>query len=100
MYPISLGFAEALRRIEQLSRNGHHAEALLTSVFTFEKTARRALRLCIVARGFNSKQADALLKFANGIEKIKELWPVFIKDNDALPSLVGNNWQYFVRAKQ
>jgi hypothetical protein len=99
MYPVSLGFDEALRRIEQLSKNGHHAEALLTSVFTFEKTARRALRLCIVARGFTSKQAEALLKFANGLEKIKEIWPVFARGNETLPTLIGINWQHLKKAQ-
>jgi hypothetical protein len=99
MYPVSLGFNEALRRIELLSKNGHHAEALLTSVFTFEKTARRALRLCIVARGFTSKQAEALLKSANGIARMKEFWPVFAKGNETMQSLTGSNWQYLMTAQ-
>ena len=45
MYPVSLGLDEALKRIDKLLTNGHSAEALLTAVFTLEKTMRRSLQL-------------------------------------------------------
>ena len=32
---------EAVKRIKALLKNGHHAEALVTSVFTFEKMMRK-----------------------------------------------------------
>lgn len=61
MYPISVGFQSALDRIKLLIENGHHAEALVTSVFTFEKIVMRSLRGAITARGFTSKQADRII---------------------------------------
>jgi hypothetical protein len=33
MYPVSIGFKQARGRIESLLKNGHHAEALVTSMF-------------------------------------------------------------------
>ena len=41
MYPVNLGFDAAKDRIRMLISNGHHCEALLTSVFTLEKTIHR-----------------------------------------------------------
>ncbi len=94
MYPVSLGFQEAERRIRALLANGHNAEALITSVFTFEKTLRRALRFCAVARGFTSKQSKAL--FDNmGFKDLKEVWPCFEKENRPLPDFIGHaKWQH------
>ena len=94
MYPVSLGFQEAERRIRALLANGHNAEALITLVFTFEKTLRRALRFCAVSRGFTSKQANAL--FSNmGFKDLKDVWPCFEKENRSLPDFVGNaKWQH------
>jgi hypothetical protein len=37
MYPVRLGYDTAVTRIRRLMRNDHHAEALITSVFTVEK---------------------------------------------------------------
>jgi hypothetical protein len=94
MYPVSLGFQGAERRIRALLANGHNAEALITSVFTFEKTLRRALRFCAVSRGFTSKQAEAL--FDNmGFKDLKEVWPCFEKEHRSLPDFIGNaKWQH------
>ena len=92
MYPVSLGYDEAVRRIEALMENGHDAEALLTSVFTFEKTIRRMLRFYAVRRGFTSKQSGLL--FANmGFHQLKDVWPCFEKNNRSLPDTVGTHWQ-------
>lgn|GEM_PF-1318177 len=94
MYPVSLGRAEADRRIRLLIANGHHAEALITAVFTFEKTVRRALRYMAVARGFTSMQAELL--FDNmGFKNLQGIWPCFDISHRTLPSVVGNNlWQH------
>lgn len=94
MYPVSLGFQEAERRIKALIVNGHHAEALITSVFSFEKTLRRSLRFCAVSRGFTSKQAEILFKNM-GFNDLKEVWLCFDKQHRALPEFIGNtNWQH------
>ena len=94
MYPVSLGFAEAEKRMAALTANGHHAEALITSVFTLEKTLRRSLRCCAVKRGFTSKQAEKL--FANmGFKNLQEMWPVFAPHQDSLSTYIGHaNWQH------
>jgi hypothetical protein len=94
MYPVSLGFEEAERRMAALTRNGHDAEALITSVFTFEKTLRRALRYCAVQRGFTSRQSKVLFDRL-GFDKLKELWPVFAPGGQALAAYVGGaHWQH------
>jgi hypothetical protein len=92
MYPISLGYDQATSRIQALLANGHHAEALLTAVFTFEKTVRRMLRYYAVCRGFTSKHAEVL--FAKmGFHQLKDVWQCFEKSNRSLPDSVGLHWQ-------
>lgn len=92
MYPVSLGYGEAVRRIQALLNNGHEAEALLTSVFTLEKTIRRMLRFYAVRRGFTSKQSEIL--FAKmGFHQLKDVWSCFEKNNRSLPDTVGTAWQ-------
>ena len=93
MYPVSLGFSEAEARIRKLLKNGHSAEALLTSVFTFEKTLRRALKYCIVARGFTSKQAEEVLGH-RGFKDLQGLWPCFSRNHEPLAAFVGADWQH------
>jgi hypothetical protein len=44
MYPVTIGYAGAVQRINDLISNGHNAEALVTTAFTVEKTIRRTLR--------------------------------------------------------
>jgi hypothetical protein len=79
-------------------RHGHHAEALVTSVFTLEKTIRRSLRSAIIARGFTGKQADQLLS-RKGFEELKSIWEVFEKNHNSLPKFVGNqHWQFVPEA--
>jgi hypothetical protein len=98
MYPIKLGFDEALNRIDALLKNEHNAEALVTSVFTLEKLMRRCLRVAILARGFTSKHADDLLD-RKGFYDLKDLWEVFDVDHRELHSIIGNaNWQYVPEA--
>jgi hypothetical protein len=98
MYPVSLGYLEARKRINKLIQNGHHAEALVTSVFTFEKTLRRSLQFCAIARGFTSKQVQLLFE-RNAFEKLKLVWPCFERNHRTLPEFVGaNDWQHVMRA--
>jgi len=98
MYPVTLGFNEAVKRIETLLKNGHSAEALVTSVFTFEKTMRRSLKLAILGRGFSLKQSDRLIE-RKGFKELRECWDIFEKDHRPIHDLVGNDkWQFLPRA--
>lgn len=93
MYPVSLGFSQAEARIRQLLSNGHSAEALLTAVFTFEKTLRRSLKYCIVARGFTSKHSEEILG-RRGFQDLTKLWPCFAPTHETLAAFVGDRWQH------
>lgn len=98
MYPISLGFPEAERRINALIKNGHHAEALVTAVFTFEKTVRRSLRYMAVARGFTSTQATVLFEHMS-FNRLKDMWICFDKTQQPLSARAGNKaWQHIPNA--
>jgi hypothetical protein len=100
MYPISLGFDEAVNRLEALLANQHPAEALVTSVFTLEKTMRRGLKLAILARGFSAKQSQRMIE-GKGFKDIKEMWDLFDKDYQTLQQFIGNDkWQYIPQAVQ
>jgi hypothetical protein len=98
VYPVSEGFEEVGVRLTALIKNGHHAEALLASVFALEKTIRRSLRFCALNRGFSSSQCDSL--FARMcFDQMKNAWPVFEKDHRTLPDFIGNNvWQHVPEA--
>ncbi|MET3648948.1 hypothetical protein [Phyllobacterium ifriqiyense] len=98
MYPVSIGFDQALERIEALLENGHHAEALVTSIFTFEKLVKRSLRRAVMARGFSRQQADTIMG-KEGFEKLKNIWPVFERKHRPLPSILGNVWEPIPKAK-
>ena len=94
MYPITLGFDEAINRIEALLNNGHNTVALVTSVFTLEKTMRRSLKIAILARGFSLKQSQRFTE-RKGFGELKEMWDLFDKDYRTLPAFVGNgHWQH------
>lgn len=94
MYGVTIAFVDVLRRINALRKNGHSAEALVTSVFTLEKLMRRSMRVAILARGFTSQHAEKLLK-RKGFENLKELWPVFDKEHRNLSELVpSQDWQH------
>lgn len=93
MYSVSLGFPQAEARIRKLLKNQHSAEALLTSVFTFEKTLRRALKYCIVARGFTSMQSEEILG-RRGFKELQGLWPCFSRNHETLPVFIGGSWQH------
>lgn len=77
MYPVKFGYNDAVKRVRALIKNGHHAEALLTAMFTVEKTLYRTLRQLVVSSGFPSTQADVLMGKFKGIENIKSVWSCF-----------------------
>lgn len=94
MYPISLGFNGAITRIQTLLTNGHDAEALVTSIFTLEKTMRRSLKIAILARGFSMKQSQRLTE-RKGFNDLKEMWDLFDSSYRTLPTFLGNtHWQH------
>ena len=94
MYSVRLGFGTAKSRIRKLMTNGHHAEALLTSVFTFEKIIHRTLKQLIVSAGFRNADADLLLKQFRGFKKQKDIWSCFDPSGRSLPAIIGNtHWQ-------
>lgn len=90
MYPISIGLDGAILRIEKLAENGHYAEALLTTVFTYEKTLKRSVRIAILARGFSSRQADMLMK-KGGLQSLIDLWPIFDIEFIPFERVIGQN---------
>jgi hypothetical protein len=99
MYPVKLGYSIAKKRITKLIRNKHHAEALLTSVFTLEKMVHRTLKQLIVSSGFRSKDAEKLLGQVRGFNKQRNIWSCFDPENRSLPDLIGNeHWQYIGKA--
>jgi len=61
MYPVSLGYQGAVDKIENLHSDAYYVEALLASVFTVEKTMKRALRALVRFRGFPSTHADNIV---------------------------------------
>lgn len=89
MYPVKLGYVEAVKRVNKLLTNGHDAEALLTAMFTVEKTLYRTLRQLVVSAGFPSAQADLLMGRFKGIENIKQVWPCFDPKHEALSKFVA-----------
>jgi len=98
MYPISFGFHTAEQRINKLMENGHHAEALVTAVFTFEKLVMRSLRGAIVARGFTSVQADKIIG-QSGLNRLKDMWDIYDKGHRKLVDHIRpQDWQTITKA--
>jgi hypothetical protein len=89
MYPVRLGYDTAVKRIRRLMRNDHHAEALVTSVFTVEKTMRRVLRALIVSAGFPTAQTNVLMMKFDGLGKIKDVWECFDPVHERLSDFVA-----------
>jgi len=88
MYPVKLGFETAVRRIQDLSKNGHNAESLVTSVFTVEKTLRRTLKQLIVSAGFKSKIADKIINNIRGLEALKNAWEYYDPAHKKLTDII------------
>ena len=96
MYPVKIGYAGASQRINDLISNGHHAEALVTTAFTVEKTFRRTLRQIIVSAGFKSTVADKILNGHSGLKKIKEAWELYDPKHRSLSSIIAPaDWSAF-----
>ena len=94
MYPVTLGYDEAKKRIESLLRDGYCSEGLVTAVFTVEKMFRRTLRQIIVSAGFTSKAADKLIGSANGLNALKDRWIIYEPNHRSLVEIIGNkDWQ-------
>ncbi len=91
MYPVKLGFGEALNRIRRLLTNGHNAEALVTTVFTIEKTLRRTLKQLIISAGFSSPKAEKLLKFHQGLFRLIEAWEIYDPQERKLSQILSSN---------
>lgn len=101
MYPVSIGYRQAVDRIRALQHNGHHAEALVTAMFTVEKTLRRTLRQIVVSAGFSSKSADKLIKNMRGFDAIKSAWPLYEPNEKHLVDVIGQaNWAVLSSAVQ
>jgi hypothetical protein len=98
MYPVRMSFSAVTDRIEALMTNEHYAEALVTSVFTFEKLMKRSLRRAIVARGFSVAQADKLLD-RDGFDALVSKWDVFERKHRTISSMVGAGWAHLKQAK-
>ena len=99
MYPVRLGYETAVKRINKLNENGHHAEALVTSVFTVEKTLRRTLREIVVSAGFASKFADKIIGKLRGFDAIKSAWEMYEPNNEKLTNIIAAvDWKLFVDA--
>lgn len=96
MYPVSIGYTGATQRITGLIENGHHAEALVTTAFTVEKTLRRTLRQIVVSAGFRSTIADKIVKDLRGLDAIKKAWELYDPNHRTLHTIVGNaDWKTF-----
>lgn len=94
MYPVTLGYDEAKKRIESLIRDGYCSEALVTAVFTAEKMLRRTLRQIIVSAGFTSKSAEQLMSLTRGLTALKEQWLIYEPHQRTLVEVIGNQeWQ-------
>lgn len=95
MYPVSIGYAGAVQRINDLISNGHNAEALVTTAFTVEKTIRRTLRQLVVSAGFRSIDAEKIVKGLGGLERLKDTWELYDPKHRKLPALIGADWATF-----
>lgn len=91
MYPVRLGYNEAKKRINNLIRNGHHSESLVTSVFTAEKTIRRTLRQLIVSAGFKSLIANKIIRRFNGLYQLIDAWEYYDPQHRKLNNVVSQN---------
>jgi len=89
MYPVTLGYEAAIARINTLLSSGHETEALVTVVFTTEKTLRRTLRQIIVSAGFISRIGDKIVGGLRGLEAIKTGWELYDPQHRKLTDVVA-----------
>lgn len=96
MYPVTLGYAAAVQRMQAMNANGHHAEALVAVAFTVEKTLRRTLRQLIVSAGFPSRLAEKLVGNFRGLDAIKTAWEYYDPKHRALLEVIDQaDWNAF-----
>ena len=101
MYPVKLGYSTAISRINALTANGHHAEALVTSAFTAEKTLRRTLRQLVVSAGFPSRIADKVIGGFRGLEAVKNAWELYDPKHRKLTDLLAQvDWKALKEAAE
>ena len=100
MYPVKFGYEDAVKRVRKLIKNGHDAEALLTAMFTVEKTLYRTLRQLVLSSGFPSTQADVLMSKFKGIENIKSVWSCFDPRHEKLSDFMKQGtWKFIADAQ-
>lgn len=101
MYPVRLGYSTAIERIGALLQGGHDAEALVTSVFTAEKTLRRTLRQLVVSAGFISALADKIVSNLRGLEAVKNAWELYDPKHRKLTDILAQaDWKVFKDAAE
>jgi hypothetical protein len=101
MYPVTIGYAGATQRINDLISGGHHAEALVTTAFTVEKTLRRTLRQLVVSAGFISPYAEKIVRSLGGLAAIKDAWETYDPRHRKLTDLVAQaDWATLVNTSQ
>ena len=84
-----------------LLTNGHDAEALVTAVFTAEKTIRRTLRQLIVSAGFTSVIADKIISGMRGLDALKNGWELYDPKNRKLTSQIPDaDWKAIKEAAE
>jgi len=88
MYSVRLGYETAMKRIGELTKNGHHSESLVTSVFTAEKTIRRTLRQLIISAGFKSIIANKIIRRLNGLYQLIDAWELYDPEHRKLSDIV------------
>lgn len=99
MYPVRLGYNEAINRIKKLAKGGHHAESFVTSVFTAEKTLRRTLKALIVSAGFKSTIAKKIIGQLKGLDAIKEAWKIYDPTHKEITKILEDrDWQVIKEA--
>ncbi|MFN2622162.1 MAG: hypothetical protein ABR611_04890 [Chthoniobacterales bacterium] len=99
MYSVQLGFDAAVKRVESLLKASYNSEALVTSVFTAEKTLRRTLKQLIVSAGFISRHATEISGNIRGLRDIGRHWQLYDPEHRTLVVLLGNpDWQVFTEA--
>lgn len=101
MYPVSLGYEEAKRRILKLVENGHHAESLVTTTFTVEKILRRTLKQLVISSGFTSSHADRIVGNFRGFDSLKSNWDLYDPHGEKLTSIISDrDWKTFKESSE
>ncbi len=101
MYPVTLGFDEAISRIEKLRDNEFYGESLLTAVFTAEKSLRRTLKFLVISAGFKNKSADKIISKCNGLQALKDAWTLYEPNEQILTKVLGDqNWYSLKKASE